>query len=100
MFHIVPGLTSYSEAKQVLTEHITRDEGDHFHGQIGELALRVAMDSTGKQIRQIDVQSSSSNQISLAVSFCTLVGQLLTPRVSTVVCSRPTGLDTARPPLP
>src|SRR5258708_21455001 len=79
MFHIVPGLTSYSEAKQVLTEHITRDEGDHFHGQIGELPLRVAMDPTRQQIHEIDVKSSSSNQISNSVRLGKLIEQFGTP---------------------
>src|SRR5258708_15295855 len=97
MFDIVPGLTSYSEAKQVLTEHITRDEGDHFHGQIGELALRVAMDSSGQQIREIDVQSSNSNQNSLAVRFDQLIEQFGTPCYVADVRSGDGGIDLAYP---
>ena len=97
LFHIVPGLTSYSEAKQVLTEHITRDEGDHFHGQIGELALRVAMDSTGQQIREIDVQSSSSNQTSLSVRFGKLIEQFGTPCYVADVRAGDGGIDLAYP---
>lgn len=96
MFDLVPGQTSYSQAKQVLTDHITRDEGDHFHGQIGELALRVAIDDTGQQIREIDVQSSNS-QPSLSVRFGKMIEQFGTPCYVADVRSGDGGIDLAYP---
>lgn len=97
LLHIVPGTTSYHEAKQTLAEYITRDEGDHFHGQMGEFALRVTMDSTGVQIREVDVQGSSNNRYSRAIPFSKIIDQFGIP--CNVIDIRPGngGIDLAYP---
>ena len=32
---VIPGVTTWNEAHRALSNYITRDEGDHFHGQVG-----------------------------------------------------------------
>ena len=61
LFKITPGVTSWSDGKQLFSANISRDEGDHFHSQLNGLAIRVEMDSSGSQINRVDVQGMSGN---------------------------------------
>lgn len=61
LFQITPGVTTWSDGKQLFAANTLRDEGDHFHSQLNGLAIRVEMDSTGSQIDRIDVQGLGSN---------------------------------------
>lgn len=97
LLQISPGSTSYSAAKQILADHISRDEQDHFHGQVGDLAVRVAMDSTGLQIREVDVQTSANPQGSPSVSLSTIIEQFGTPCYVAYVRSGSVGIDLAYP---
>jgi hypothetical protein len=86
LFHVTPGITSYDEAKNVLASYITRDESNHFHGQIGALQLRVETDETGTQTRVVDVQSPRSSPDALSLRFSQFIQQYGTPcYVSTVM---------------
>ena len=52
--HVVPGVTTYSDAKRLLSQYITRDEEGHFHGnKDGYIEILVRTDwSGGSRYRQ------------------------------------------------
>src|SRR5512142_2711182 len=60
LFHITPGITTWTEARSALTNYITHDDGDHFHGHIKDADIRVEMDDSGTQTSAIQVQGTSS----------------------------------------
>src|SRR5215813_3893170 len=79
LFHVIPGVTSYSQAKDAMANYITRDEGNHFHGQIGALQLRVEMDHTGLQTRVVDVQAPRGGPEALSLRFSQFIQRYGTP---------------------
>ncbi len=79
LFRITPGITSWDEAKSALASYITRDDGDHVHGQVGSAAIRVEMDNTGMQTSAIEVQGSLSDHDPLALHFGQVIEHFGTP---------------------
>lgn len=97
LFQIVPGHTTWDEAKESLAEHITRDQGDHFHGQIRGLEIRVQGDFSGSQISRIDVQGLGGGQSPLALRFGQIIEQFGLPCYVIDVRPRNGGLVVAYP---
>ncbi len=97
LFQIVPGVTSWYTAKQAMSDYITRDEGDHFHGQIGDVAIRVEMDLTGSQISAVEVQGASGYQTPLGLTFQQIIEQYGQPCYVVAVRPRNTGIDVSYP---
>lgn len=79
LFQIVPGSTSYDEAMQALAENITRDQGDHFHGHIGGVEIRVQSDYNGSQITRVDVTGLRNGQSSVGLRFGQIIEQFGLP---------------------
>jgi hypothetical protein len=79
LFQIVPGSTSYDEAMQALAENITRDQGDHFHGHIGGVEIRVQSDYNGSQITRVDVTGLRNGQASVGLRFGQIIEQFGLP---------------------
>jgi hypothetical protein len=97
LFQVVPGTTTWYAAKQDLAQYITRDEGDHFHGQVGEMEIRVEMNENGEQIGRIDVQGSRMNQSPLAIRFNQIIDQFGSPCYVTSVRPDEGGVEVAYP---
>jgi len=79
LFQIVPGSTTYDEAMQAMSENITRDQGDHFHGHIGGVEIRVQSDYNGLQITRVDVTSSGGGQSATGLRFGQIIEQFGLP---------------------
>src|SRR5436305_1072165 len=92
LLQITPGLTTWREAKQVLATYITRDEGDHFHGQKEALDIRVEKGWTGSGISRIDIQSSRNRPDSMSLRFGQLIEQFGLPCFVVDVSPRTIGL--------
>lgn len=79
LFQIVPGSTTYDQAMQTMSENITRDQGDHFHGHIGGVEIRVQSDYNGSQITRIDVTSYGGGQSATGLRFGQIIEQFGLP---------------------
>lgn len=97
LFNVTPGITTYDEAKRALSSYITRDNGNHFHGQVGNAVLRVEMDGTQSQSRAIQVQSPYNSQDSLSLRFSQIIQQFGMPCYIADVQTRSGGLALAYP---
>ncbi len=76
---LVPGVTTWDEAKQVLANYMLRDDGDHFHSQVDGLQIRVDGGEYGSEIRRVDIQSSGQAGSSFSVPFSEIIRQFGTP---------------------
>ena len=56
LFSVTPGVTSFEDAKILLANYITLDEGDHVHGQKGGANIRVEASIDGSAVRAVQVQ--------------------------------------------
>ncbi|SRR5258706_1757358 len=79
LFHITPGFTTWVDAKRTLAQNITRDEGDHFHGQVGPAAIRVQMGYTDAQIGAVEVRGTASAENPLSLRFGQIIEQFGSP---------------------
>jgi hypothetical protein len=79
LFQIVPGSTTYDEAMRAMGENITRDQGDHFHGQINGVEIRVQSDYNGSQISRVDVTGLRNGQSSVGLRFGQIIEQFGLP---------------------
>jgi len=60
--HVVPGVTTYSAAKTLLSQYITRDEEGHFHGnKDGNIEILVRTDWSGDSVTSVNLQATGQN---------------------------------------
>lgn len=97
LFQIVPGTTTWDEAREALAEHITRDQGDHFHGQVNGFEIRVEMGYAGAEITRIDVESRQNTQNPIPLRFRQIVEQFGLPCYVIGVTRQDDGLTVAYP---
>jgi hypothetical protein len=97
LFHVTPGITTYDQAKHALASYITRDETNHFHGQVGGAEIRVETDGSGSETRAIQVQAPYNTQSSLSIRFSQIIQQFGMPCYIADVGIRSGGLSLVYP---
>jgi hypothetical protein len=95
--NVVPGVTTWSEAHKALADYITRDEGDHFHGQVGDYEIRVEGGWSDDTITRVDVQNYRNMRTSPVVQFKEVIAQFGTPCYVSVSGARIRGLTLTYP---
>ncbi len=89
---VIPGVTTWNQAIDALDKYITRDEGDHFHGQVGDYEIRVAGGWSGETVTQVEVQNYRNSRTSPVVPFREIIAQFGTPCYVSISGTRTPGL--------
>ena len=94
---VIPGVTTWNEAHRALANYITRDEGDHFHGQVGDYEIRVEGGWSDTTITRVDVQNYRNSPTATVVPFSEVIAQFGTPCYVSVTGARMRGLTLTYP---